>query len=527
MGTGSAPCNPSDLYLRQSSTNTTINATSLVINNDSIRVGWNIPANAPNGVYDLYLEDYAWFSGSCSGFGQISCFIPSAFGIGTSAVSGQVYYDDAQDSTFNVNDLPLPRVRVLLLPDNRMTFTDANGNYSFLVDTGSYTIKLFPPPGFVHVTSDSINVHVDTSNVTGLDFPLYATASAFETEISWSGRPRCNTAQTYVLYFSNQSIFGVNYVIKYFHSSNVIYLNSFSHTPDSINGDTVYFSQLNMPYGSSNLLISQQIPGAGTTIYSGAIVETYDLNSNLIEVDTVMLQQTVGCSFDPNDKAVAPAGDENHYTLFGQTMYYTIRFQNTGNDTAYVVHILDTIDASYDFNTFRLLTSSHPVLVEAYPNTREVDFIFMNIMLPDSNVDEPGSNGFVIYAVDHLPGLPENTTVLNQAHIYFDQNDAVETNITENILVSVLPVGVSEVSQNAFIVYPNPFSRSITFQNKSFNGNSNEIAILDMQGRIISQTITTSEKTDVVLDGVSSGIYLYRITDLKEGNVSYGRIIRR
>ena len=46
--------------------------------------------------------------------------------------------------------------------------------------------------------------------------------------------------------------------------------------------------------------------------------------------------------------------DVMHYTLINDPLQYLIRFQNSGNDTAFTVFIRDTIDASLDLSTFEL-----------------------------------------------------------------------------------------------------------------------------------------------------------------------------
>lgn len=81
----------------------------------------------------------------------------------------------------------------------------------------------------------------------------------------------------------------------------------------------------------------------------------------------------VRCSYDPNDKLVNPKRLCD-YTLFEDTLVYTIRFQNTGNDFARDVVIRDTLDANLDLNTFTLLGSSHPEVL----STSLKDFDYKN-----------------------------------------------------------------------------------------------------------------------------------------------------
>jgi len=139
--------------------------------------------------------------------------------------------------------------------------------------------------------------------------------------------------------------------------------------------------------------------------------------------------------------------------LFDEDLIYTVRFQNTGNDVAYDVVILDTLDANLDRETFRLLGSSHAERLNTSMNAEGVlTFEFRDIFLPDSTSNFEGSQGYVI------DGLAENTPVTNSAGIYFDLNPPVITNTVQSVMVSELPT-VSVLSPDNeldFNIIPNP-----------------------------------------------------------------------
>jgi len=128
-----------------------------------------------------------------------------------------------------------------------------------------------------------------------------------------------------------------------------------------------------------------------------------------------------------------------NYSLFDETLEYTIRFQNTGNDTAFNVVLRDTLDKKLDWTTFRPVVSSHPY--ETLLNSKDgaVEFSFRDILLPDSTTNEPLSHGFITYKITPQQGLPEHTFIENTASIYFDFNPPIVTNTTQNVLVSELP----------------------------------------------------------------------------------------
>ena len=191
------------------------------------------------------------------------------------------------------------------------------------------------------------------------------------------------------------------------------------------------------------------------------------------------------------------------------------------------MHVLDTIDANLDLNTMQLITTTHPVVVEAGLNGI-VDFRFFNIMLPDSNTNSPGSNGSFTYSIRPKPGLAEMTVVTNQAYIYFDQNLPVITNQTDNMYVSMIPLGINDSAYpNDFAFYPNPFSSKVTFATKSQKNFNCMLLITDIQGRNMMITHINSDNRVIDLQHLSSGIYLYKLFD-KESNRSYfGRLVKQ
>jgi len=240
------------------------------------------------------------------------------------------------------------------------------------------------------------------------------------------------------------------------------------------------------------------------------------------------LVQTVTCSMDPNDKTVNPPGEQSpHYTLFGQSLFYTIHFQNTGNDTAYDVHILDTLDSNLDLSSLKIISSSHPVIVEQKING-VINFIFNNIMLPDSFVDEPASNGFVSFDIKPKDSLPEMTVIRNRAHIYFDQNLPVKTNQAFNTLVSIKPVGIPDLENKSdIIIYPNPFSESVTISNKNYIPLSDWLTITDMQGRELLRLQITSGEFTINLHNLAAGVYFYQLFNKNSNQTNFGRLIKQ
>ena len=91
---------------------------------------------------------------------------------------------------------------------------------------------------------------------------------------------------------------------------------------------------------------------------------------------------------------------------------YTIHFQNIGSDTVYNVTIIDTISIYLDPYSIQPSASSHPFSWEILaPGI--LKFHFMNILLPDSNTNEPRSHGFVSFYIHTLQNLTVGINIKN------------------------------------------------------------------------------------------------------------------
>ena len=157
--------------------------------------------------------------------------------------------------------------------------------------------------------------------------------------------------------------------------------------------------------------------------------KTFDGSGNVTFIASDTLNQVMVCAYDPNDKMAEEPGIglPGHIEMGVTSIDYTVRFQNTGNDTAMVVVIRDQLDSQLDWNSFQPLAFSDPVEIYIDENGLAT-FTFDNIMLPDSNVNEIASHGFAKYRIKLISGLPAGTVIQNSAEIYFDLNPPVLTN---------------------------------------------------------------------------------------------------
>ena len=198
-------------------------------------------------------------------------------------------------------------------------------------------------------------------------------------------------------------------------------------------------------------------------------------------------------SYDPNDKVGYPFGlTESHFIQPNQHLEYTIQFQNTGNDTAFSVVVRDTLDMNLDISTVLPRAASHPFTFRIY-GPRVLEWTFYNILLPDSNVNEEFSHGFLTFSVEQDLDLPDFTPIHNEADIYFDFNDPVITNQTLHTIFKGAPfaVGIKEkaATKNTLAIYPNPTASSSVIEFTSPSTQKGTIIVRDIVGRtVLNQT---------------------------------------
>lgn len=281
------------------------------------------------------------------------------------------------------------------------------------------------------------------------------------------------------------------------------------------NGTTITLRAQQHPAYPFGHWASDAVEACGNPQYSLRWINTFgpDDHNPDFEIDCNELV----AAYDPNDKQASPSG----YTIDGfidstmMELQYKIRFQNTGTDTAFNIYIVDTLPGYTDPATFMAGNASHPYTM-SWIEPGVIKFMFANIMLPDSNVNEPASNGFVQYRIRLKSGLQEGAKIRNRANIFFDYNPAVITNYAVNTISNDVLVYVGfdnpPSSQSHLTVYPNPFSDHIRLRTENLENPQLQLEVTDITGKIVftSGTIYQAESL-ISLPVLSPGVYIYRV----------------
>lgn len=242
----------------------------------------------------------------------------------------------------------------------------------------------------------------------------------------------------------------------------------------------------------------------------------------------IFCDEVVG-SFDPNDKMGFPLGwKDEHYLEPGREIEYRVRFQNTGNDTAFLVVIRDTLSDVFDLQTLRPGSASHPYTYALTLGGVAV-FTFQQILLPDSTTNEAASHGYVNFSVYPRADLPLGTKIENSAAIYFDFNEPIITNTWFHTLgvplLSAVPDDPKRTGALRLSVQPNPVGESAWLRVEGAVPDAEkEFLLFDARGRLLRRENFRGEQMLFEKGKLGAGLYFYRLQSA-DGRSGAGKLI--
>ncbi|MFK7773353.1 MAG: FG-GAP-like repeat-containing protein [Saprospiraceae bacterium] len=433
-----------------------------------------------------------------------------------------VYWDENENGIRDAGEVGLNSQGLSISPNTTESFTTGQGEFILPVNFGTYEVSCQPTPGW-ELTSDSIiDATVLDFNVTNLSFGLKSVGNFSSANIDLtSATTRCGFDVPFWINYQNTGNQFENGIVSLELDDLVSFISS-SPAPDQINGNQLSWNFQNLNPTHTNLIVLElEMPGVnniGDFINLTSSVELIDNLGNPTTSTEYDFSSQINCAYDPNDKQVEPnIPDFENYTFFGDSLIYTIRFQNTGTDTAFNIKITDQLDPNLDWSSFQVIAASHAYDVQLDDNGW-IEFSFNNILLPDSFINEVASHGFIKYIISPITGLPENTVIENDASIFFDFNPPIFTNQVSNILVSEYPV-FAEIGHPTCLGYFNGFINItpiipdlIYSWNNSLVGpyisglpsNDYNLIITDGSGQVFFDTIYTLIAPDPISVNLSS-----------------------
>ncbi|HKR03149.1 MAG TPA: T9SS type A sorting domain-containing protein, partial [Bacteroidia bacterium] len=430
-------------------------------------------------------------------------------------VTGNAYIDLNSNNQADSTDAPVSTYKIVESNTARNAYTYSSGMYELSVlDSGNFiaTTAPFnyynPAPASHSVYFPGINQEDSLNDFAFQPAGVYNDLAVTLTPV-YGFEPGFNCG--YHISYKNVGTTILNGNIVFQHSQYLIF-DSASLAPSYLSPDSAIWNFASLsPYWQQGIIIYMHVDvaaPAGATILSSATIEPVAGDANAAD-NYSSCNNTITSSYDPNDKTV------NRDTIYTTELSnppfldYTIRFQNTGTDTAFTIKIADNIIQKLNMGSFEFAASSHPVQITYHASSRLLEFDYNNIILPDSGANEPASHGFVRFRIKPNSTVTAGSNVWNKAAIYFDYNQPVWTKpaLTE----IVMPVGIGEpaATGSLFKFFPSPATDQITIQSlQPLTGNT-DLSILDLFGRELF-TLHIPElhaQTTIDISGFSKGIY--------------------
>ncbi|MBK8497774.1 MAG: T9SS type A sorting domain-containing protein [Flavobacteriales bacterium] len=472
-------------------------------------------------------------------FMSMSAFLPST-GCGDSVmvtvpdlgntcgnVKGTAFMDYDLNCTRQSNEPYVPGSVVEILPGPYYAMTNGSGLYTTNLPFGNYTAE-----------QQSLTV---TEHCAGSPVPFALTAGAGLSTVnmpdtslvpldamltSASGPARPGFQFQVALGSTNLTPAGSGSTTLTFTFDPLVSFVSASPA-GTVVGNTVTWNQSQLTaFQQRTVQVYLQVPPdiglLGTVLNNSAALTTVNADANTTN-NSVILPVIITGAYDPNDKIATTSSGYStslYYIDGDEWIDYTIRFQNTGTDTAFHVVITDTIAPELDLGSFVAGAASHGYTVDIR-NGNTLRFAFYNIQLPDSNVNELRSHGFVSFRIrPSLPLLP-GTVIENTANIFFDFNPPVITD--PSVLVAEFSTGVDGERANALIVAPNPTSGEVRITSTS--GAIAQVTLFTLDGRMMMNAMPNASMATLSTERLPSGLYLLQV-DHANGATSRTRLMK-
>ena len=228
-------------------------------------------------------------------------------------------------------------------PVNMITFLSKQYNYNF----NSYDTLVTNNFAFhATTTADSLNNSINP--------------------IRWAARP--GFSYPYQVAYENDGTTTLNPGIVFNYDNTRLTYDSCSNASVINTGHSLTLSETGFVPGAQKNFIGYFTVNAsaviGDSLRSGAHITAGATAAN--DSDVVAIKG----SYDPNDKSATPKLNTVQLAN-GDYIYYTIRFQNTGTDTAFSIVVTDTLNSLLQPATLQMIGTSHPCIITVKSNVKD------------------------------------------------------------------------------------------------------------------------------------------------------------
>ncbi|WP_130735899.1 T9SS type A sorting domain-containing protein [Flavobacterium sp. J27] len=280
-------------------------------------------------------------------------------------------------------------------------------------------------------------------------------------------------------------------------------------TTATATGFTYNFTNL-LPFEIRTIDVDLSVPvvptvNAGDILVSEASIAPI-ANDIILANNDATLSSIVVNAYDPNDKMESHGPEIVHSSFTSEDyLFYTIRFENTGNASAINIRVEDYLNNMLDENTLEMVSASHTYEMDRI--NKHMVWKFNNIMLPVSQPNSTIGKGYITFKIKPMPGYAIGDIIPNTASIYFDFNPAIVTNTFETEFVSALSTG--SFTFETVQIYPNPAHDILTISTAKTT--LKKIVIYDIVGHKIIEKDSFSNSQVLDVSSLTKGIYLLEL----------------
>ncbi|MEZ4884979.1 MAG: choice-of-anchor L domain-containing protein [Chitinophagales bacterium] len=435
------------------------------------------------------------------------------------------FWDENSNNIKDTTEVALPNQSFVINPINTMIVSHLGGNANIVLPLGDYQASFMESSlwEMVEATNYDINVTgIESLNTYQFGLQPKTTVNSVVPYLI-SNPTRCNETITYWLTCLNMGTTVASGTVSLNYSDLLQYIEANPMPEQTVNGVLTWAFEDLYPGYHKRIKISFEMPDESFTgeiaLTSAKVMQMSD--GQFISENEVAYNSEVLCSYDPNDKlARSNLLGQSEFAYIADTIQYTVRFQNTGNDTAFNIRIEDTLDKKLDWTTFHPITASHDYRTELNRETGLATFYFNDILLPDSTTNEVESHGFVTFGIASLEGIEDKTKIENTASIFFDFNPPIITNTATLTLLQQVETGI-EVLDNRYSirVFPNPFSDFTTIEAEELPQGNYRLEVMDILGRKVRELKVDNGKMNLQRGDLESGLYLIRVLEENSNEV--------
>ena len=351
-------------------------------------------------------------------------------------IKGYVYNDNNNNGVKDADEPYRQNIKVAL-QNGSFAITNSDGFYEIAADSGIFTLSVVLPDHYTSVPLQySYQFTSFDTTVTG-NFALQSNVVVDDLSISLSpvnAGARPGFQYPYAISYTNEGTTTLtpNIILNYDNSR--LNYNSSSNATVINNGSSLTLAETAMVAGEQKNFTGY-FTVKPTAVIGDSIKALVSIHANAVTATDSTAVRIRG-SFDPNDKSATPSLSTTQVAN-GDYIYYTIRFQNTGTDTAFNIVISDSLNGYLQPSTLQVMNTSYTARVTV--NGDIVYCEFLNIHLPESNVNELKSHGFITFRIKPNPTTIVGSIIPNKAAIYFDFNTPIITAEAQTLIYDAAP----------------------------------------------------------------------------------------